>query len=119
MITRGDTKAIVTEIVQSAVRSHAGQDVERLSAHIKAVLEEQLRDALPQTIVAKVVEEDEDMKIVRHIHEEPQDTIQVEVTATLATSLKYLVLHIDSGSCDERLEIQFVDGSRDASSSDP
>ena len=119
--TRDGTKAAVVEAVEGAVRNYLGNDSQQLSAFVKEVLEERLRDILPQTFAVRIVEEDEDMQIVRHIHEEPNDIIQVEVTATLDTPMKYLVLHLNSGSVDERLGIEFVsaDGSGHASGSSP
>jgi len=112
-ITRSGTKAAVIEAVEGAVRNYLGNDSKQLSDYVKMALHARLDDILPQTVNVRILEEDEDMQIVRHIHEEPNDTIQVEVTVTLATPMKYLVLHINSGSVDERLGIKFVstDGS--------
>jgi hypothetical protein len=105
---REAVKYTARQVSDTIVRNYVGNDSTELAAALKNSLEQSLRDVLPAPVAVRIVEEDEDMQIVRHIHEEPLDLIQVEVQVTLDKPLEYLLIEFQAGASDERLGIQFV-----------
>jgi hypothetical protein len=93
---------------EAAAYDYSGSSSNELIARVKQAVEAQLRNVTSAAIFVEVIEEDEDMKLVRYIHEEPLDFIQVQVTATLDKPLKYLVIEFSPEPPHEKLGIEFV-----------
>ena len=117
--TKDTFREVVREVVDTTVRNFIVGPPERLFHSLKSTLDGRLRYILPAATSIKIVEEDENMQLVRYIHEEPNDIIQFEIA--MAVPVKYLVIHLNMETVDERLGLKFVpaDGSGNASSPDP
>ena len=102
--TVGYVKSIIQSTVTDAVNNFIGQNPEDLTDRVKKVLLEQMRDLFPATVSVEIVEEDEDMKIVRKIHEEPDDMVRLNITYPVP--MKYLVLQINGGETEQRIGIE-------------
>ena len=102
------TKYAVEMAARAAVSNYIGTSAAEFSSLAKQALEAQIRQILPATVVVTIVEEDEDIQLVRYIHEEPADFIQVEIRMTLDKPLKYLMLEFSPELPNERLGVKFV-----------
>lgn len=116
MVSREDLLGEMDSIAYNTVNEYIGRNSEELIRTLKSNLEAALHHMLPVGITARIVEEDADMQLVRHIHEEPNDVVQIEVQ--LEMPVKYLVLQLEP--INERLGIALLPvGSRAPSSTDP
>ena len=87
-------RSYIRKVGESLIRNSVVGPPDQVMRNLKNALYEQLEQILPATSSFRIVEEDEDMQLVRHIHEETNDTIQLEVT--LGTPIRYLAIHINS-----------------------
>ncbi len=97
----------IQKVTRSIVNCHAGS-TERLISKITSGLEQTLNtlDLLPAGVQVRVVEEDENMRIVRQIHEEPIDEIVVHADIRLQRPIEYIILEISPG--DKKLDVRIT-----------
>jgi hypothetical protein len=103
--TKDNIRSIVEEVATVSAHNYVGKDVEQLLSYVQNEVLHRLHYNLPAGWNPSFTEEDEDIQVVRQIHEETHDFIGVPVFIDMP--VKYLVLHINEESVDARLGIKF------------